>query len=273
MPNPKCDTCGKTVYPLEAISDQGKTWHKFCFKCQGVEGDAACGLKLTLKTYTGVGGKIFCPKHTPKDKPTSVTVDGSLSLSNAKNAPKVDTYNKEKRGDNMERPAQVTVEDSLHMSHAKKSHEQARTLVSNEQRAKGMERNAQVLDYAHTSAKAAPKVATVNDQVRGPDAGARNAQVADYKMSAAMNAPKVDTVNQQVRRTEHTNAQVLDMAHESARNAPKNATVNDQIRATEHKNAQVLDMAHENARNAPKSDTVNEQVRKTEHSSSYQPAF
>ena len=114
MPNPKCAVCDKTVYPMEAVVYQETHYHKLCFKCSEPE----CGFKLNLKTANGVGAKIFCAKHKPTYNPTALTVDGSLALSTAKNAPKVAVVNNEKRGDNMERPAGFTVEGSLHMSRA-----------------------------------------------------------------------------------------------------------------------------------------------------------
>eukprot|EP01118_Nematostelium_gracile_P013611 TRINITY_DN5164_c0_g1_i2.p1 TRINITY_DN5164_c0_g1~~TRINITY_DN5164_c0_g1_i2.p1 ORF type:complete len:251 (+),score=78.43 TRINITY_DN5164_c0_g1_i2:146-898(+) len=83
--NPKCANCGKTVYPLEAIASNENTWHKGCFKCQA-EG---CGTGLTLKTFTAVAGKVYCPKHTPKDKPTAVPVDGNIVTKNAVGATKL----------------------------------------------------------------------------------------------------------------------------------------------------------------------------------------
>ena len=43
-----------------------------------------CGLKLTLKTANNVGGKVYCDKHKPVDKPTATTVEGSMSLANAR---------------------------------------------------------------------------------------------------------------------------------------------------------------------------------------------
>ena len=141
-----------------------------------------------------------------------------MTLSNAKNAPKVATVSNEKRGDNMEKPTQVTVEGSLSLSRAKEAHANAQTLVSNEQRAKGMEKNAQVADFATTTQMMAPKVATVNDQVRGEMAGQRNAQVADFATTTQMMAPKVATVNDQVRgeMAGQRNAQVADMRTQNA---------------------------------------------------------
>jgi len=82
----KCDSCGKTVYPIESISAANRTFHKGCFKCESSEG---CTLLLNLNTYTIVQGKIFCKKHIPKEKHTSTPVDGSIHMQNAKSAPKV----------------------------------------------------------------------------------------------------------------------------------------------------------------------------------------
>mmetsp|Transcript_24578 Transcript_24578/g.52935 ORF Transcript_24578/g.52935 Transcript_24578/m.52935 type:complete len:208 (-) Transcript_24578:65-688(-) len=195
MSNPKCLVCTKTVYPMEAIRYKDNAYHKLCFKCQ----EPGCGLKLTLKTANNILDKVFCAKHTPKDKPTATTVDGNMALANAKNAPKVAVVSNEKRGDNMEKPAGFTVEGSLEMSRAKEAHKNAQALVSNEQRAApGGDKNCQVADMATINAKNAPKVGTVNEQVRA-GAGERNAQVADLSTTNAMNAPKNSTINEQVR--------------------------------------------------------------------------
>merc|ERR1712137_1136114 len=168
MSNPKCVVCSKTAYPLETVRYQENAYHKLCFRCQ----EEGCGTSLTLKGANGVGSKDFCNKHKPVDKPTATTVEGSMSLSNAKAA-----------------------------------HANAQTLVSNEQRAApGCDKNLQVADMATTNAKNAPKVATVNDQVRA-GAGERNAQVADLTTSNAQNAPKNSTVNDQIRGGGERNAQ------------------------------------------------------------------
>jgi len=81
--NPKCVACDKTVYPIEAISAIDKVWHKGCFRCESEE----CNIALTLKTFTAVGGQVFCAKHVPKLKPTQVT--NSMVLQSAQAAPKV----------------------------------------------------------------------------------------------------------------------------------------------------------------------------------------
>jgi len=151
----QCSGCGKTVYQKEALTAIGLSFHKGCFKCQS-EG---CGLQLTLKTYTGVAGKIYCSRHKPVDKPIQTTVDGSMALSNAKNIPKVGVVNDQVR--NVEH------------------------------------KNSQVLDMAHTNAINRPKIGTVNEQVRSTEH--KNAQVLDMAHTSAMNAPKKDVINEQVR--------------------------------------------------------------------------
>jgi len=85
--NPKCELCGKTVYPIEALSSGERTWHKGCFKCEA-EG---CGITLTLKTFTPVGNKIYCSKHVPKEKPTSVAVGGTIVSKSQMAVPKLNT--------------------------------------------------------------------------------------------------------------------------------------------------------------------------------------
>jgi len=77
-----CASCGKTVYPIEEIKAMDLIWHKACFKCQG----DGCGLTLTLKTFKGHDGKVYCGKHVPQFKAT-VTAD-SMHMSSAMNAPK-----------------------------------------------------------------------------------------------------------------------------------------------------------------------------------------
>jgi Ca2+-binding EF-hand superfamily protein len=80
-----CASCGKTVYPIEEVRAMEQTYHKGCFRCQGEE----CNLLLSLKTFKGSQGKVYCQKHVPVDKPTSVPVSGNLATLNATNAPKL----------------------------------------------------------------------------------------------------------------------------------------------------------------------------------------
>jgi len=195
MPNAKCEGCGKTVYPLEAVSVLTLSWHKGCFKCQ----EEGCSLQLTLKTCNAdsKSNKVYCAKHAPKNKPIATTVDMSMSLSNAKNAPKVSVVSNEQRGgDEMRKPIQVTVNQSMTLSNAKNAPKV--NLVSNEKRGTG-DVPISVLDMAHTNAKNAPKVSTVNEQVRGEMAGAKNTQEMDMTTSNAMKAPKVSLHNSEVR--------------------------------------------------------------------------
>jgi len=80
-----CAACGKSVYPIEEIKAMGTVYHKGCFRCQA-EG---CAIQLTLNTFKGVATKVYCARHAPMDKPTQLTVSGSLALQNATNAPKL----------------------------------------------------------------------------------------------------------------------------------------------------------------------------------------
>ena len=80
--NPSCQVCGNTVYPIEAINAIDKTWHKGCFKCQ----HEGCNLVLSLKTFKGDAGKVYCIKHVPKAKATYVQ---DMATKNAMNAPKL----------------------------------------------------------------------------------------------------------------------------------------------------------------------------------------
>jgi len=80
-----CASCSKSVYPIEEIKAMGTVFHKGCFRCQS-EG---CGIQLTLNTFKGANSKVFCSRHAPMDKPTQLTVSGSLALQNATNAPKL----------------------------------------------------------------------------------------------------------------------------------------------------------------------------------------
>jgi len=258
----KCHICTKTAYPMESLLYQERNYHKACFKCQAPVEGGSCGIALTLKTANGRDGIIYCKNHFPTDKPTSVTTEGSMSMSLAKNAPKVATFNKEKRGDSMEKPIQVAADQDYHVMHAKETH---RPEIVNKEKRCGDERNLQVADMATTRAMEAPKIDTVNVQVRGELAGQRNAQVADMATTRAMEAPKIDTVNVQVRGelAGQRNAQVADMTLQTALEAPKVETVNVQVRGelAGQRNAQVADLTLQNAIDAPKIDTVNQQIR------------
>jgi len=266
MPNPKCTSCGKTVYSVEDVRIGDMHFHKWCVRCQGMEGDAVCGLALTLKTANGIGGKIYCNKHKPVDKPTALTVEGSMALSNAKRNNEmtrdVKMVNNEKLGTGDVGHQGVL---DMHHSNAVTAHENARNLV-NDQRVDKAERGTQSADtMALTNAKNAPKIDTVNQQIS--KGSGKNLQTADGMATTnALNAPKVGVVNEQIRaRGNSVNAQVADMATTNAMKAPKaGGPVNEQIRSTD-KPSQVADITTQSALNAPKAGgPVNEQIRSTD---------
>eukprot|EP01094_Clydonella_sp_ATCC50884_P019199 TRINITY_DN36_c1_g1_i1.p1 TRINITY_DN36_c1_g1~~TRINITY_DN36_c1_g1_i1.p1 ORF type:complete len:278 (-),score=101.57 TRINITY_DN36_c1_g1_i1:120-953(-) len=273
MPNPKCEKCAKTVYPLEAESNQGKTWHKGCFRCQGTEESGeVCNIKITQKTCTGVGGKIYCAKHVPKDKPTAITVEGSMALSGAKEAQKMGSaasaVNNEKRGDGAEKYIGADCAGDMRMVNAKRSQAMgsAANAVNNEKRGDGAEKyigsdasgDMKLVNAKRSQAMSSEKC-KVNEQVRGESAGQRNAQVADMATTNAMAAPKTSTVNEQVRGegAGQRNAQVADMTTSNAINAPRAATVNEQVRVKDGSYSQdVADMRTQTALDAPKVDVA-----------------
>lgn len=74
MSNPKCGVCAKTVYPMELVTAAGKSFHKFCFKCE------KCKTTLNLKNFKAHDGKIWCTVHYPPAQ-TKIT-----SFSNDKTA-------------------------------------------------------------------------------------------------------------------------------------------------------------------------------------------
>jgi len=80
--SPKCQHCGKTVYPMELLSTIDKFWHRGCFRCE-FEG---CSLVLNLSNYATAHGKIFCHKHEPKEGPT-ISI-GDMATQAALSAPK-----------------------------------------------------------------------------------------------------------------------------------------------------------------------------------------
>lgn len=53
----KCETCKKTVYPMERLAADKKVFHKTCFKC------AECKSTLRLGNYAALQGKLYCKPH------------------------------------------------------------------------------------------------------------------------------------------------------------------------------------------------------------------
>jgi len=52
-----CGVCSKSVYDMEKLVADGKTFHKNCFKC------AECQKSVGLGSYAALNGKIFCKPH------------------------------------------------------------------------------------------------------------------------------------------------------------------------------------------------------------------
>ncbi|OVA11866.1 zinc finger protein [Macleaya cordata] len=53
----KCRACEKTVYVVDLLSADGKSYHKSCFKCSHCKG------KLTISTYSSMEGVLYCKPH------------------------------------------------------------------------------------------------------------------------------------------------------------------------------------------------------------------
>ncbi|KAF6159587.1 hypothetical protein GIB67_008016 [Kingdonia uniflora] len=53
----KCATCHKTAYPLEKVTVEGESYHKWCFKCDHG------GCALTPSSYAALDGILYCKHH------------------------------------------------------------------------------------------------------------------------------------------------------------------------------------------------------------------
>lgn len=256
-----CEVCTKSVYPLEAVVVQEKTYHKICFKCQ----DPECGITLTLKTAQShaATGKVYCAKHYPKEKATAVT--SSVELDRAKNAPKLATVNQQKRGDGMENP--TVSNDSLQIQNAKNAPKLA--TVNQQKRGDGMENpnvttESMQIQNAKTAHSNAQKLH--NDNLRGT--GDVPTSVIGYELENQINAPKLATVNQQKRGDSMESPTVThDAMHiQNAKIAHSNAQKlhNDNVRGTgEVPHSSIQDISIDRALNAPKVDVTSPQIRGT----------
>jgi len=74
----KCETCGKSVYPVEALNVGDTAFHKGCFKC------TVCGIRLTIEKYVLRDKKIHCQKCNPLQKQVGSAV--TWESENAKKA-------------------------------------------------------------------------------------------------------------------------------------------------------------------------------------------
>lgn len=116
--------------------------------------------------------------------------------------------------------------------------------------------------------KAAPKIDTVNQQVRGEFAGQASKEGVDsVGIGGRINAPKIDTVNQQVRGELAGQKPNLDQnafSIQNSLNAPRPDVVNEQVRgalAGQKPNLDSEAIIINTALSAPKKEVVNEQVR------------
>jgi len=66
---------------MEEIQGAGKKWHKGCFRCM----DSECKMSLDLRTVYAHDGKIYCQKHVPKPKATTIADD--VMMQHVKAAP------------------------------------------------------------------------------------------------------------------------------------------------------------------------------------------
>ncbi|KYQ94221.1 hypothetical protein DLAC_04516 [Tieghemostelium lacteum] len=217
MSNPKCEECGKTAYPLESFQSAGKSWHKGCFRCA----EPTCKQVLNQKTVNAANGTIYCSAHYPKEKATAV-VD-SLSMVNATNSPKVALVNNQKRGDGMETNAQSS--DTMQLNLARNAPKVDR--LPPHQRDDQHVKPIGTLDMAHMNAMNAPKLNTVNDQVKNVDVPTSTINVT---LQNALNAPKLDTVNDQVKNVDVPTS-TINITLQNALNAPKLDTVNNEVKA------------------------------------------
>ncbi len=79
MSGKTCAVCQKTAYPIEAIREGDRTWHKLCFRC------SVCKGTLNLKNFKLRDGNLFCHQHYPTDTATAVADD--VTTRHAQNAP------------------------------------------------------------------------------------------------------------------------------------------------------------------------------------------
>lgn len=53
----KCPICSQTVYPMDKISVEEKSFHKSCFRC------ASCKNVLSLGNFAALEGQYYCKPH------------------------------------------------------------------------------------------------------------------------------------------------------------------------------------------------------------------
>jgi len=212
----KCFACGKSLYPLEAISAGPNQYHKFCFKC------SVCGITLNLKNSQQKGETVFCNQHVPKEVPTS-TADRA-DLNRIKEGPKLDTVNQQFRGELVGQAPKIDMESA-----AIKNAQSAPKIDTVNQQFRGelvgQTPKIDMESAAIKNAQAAPKVGVVNEQFRGELVGqAPKMDIESAAIKNAQAAPKVGVINEQVRGELAGQAPKMDLdssAIKNALNAPK----------------------------------------------------
>jgi len=68
-----CGLCKKMVYLPEEIRAADKSWHRWCFKCQGT----GCTITLDLRSFFAKNGLIYCKKHLPETPKASSSLSTS----------------------------------------------------------------------------------------------------------------------------------------------------------------------------------------------------
>jgi len=233
--------CGKTAYPLESIAAAGQLWHKNCFKCQTEGCGITLTVKTFTEVMKCVYCPKHVPKDKPIQTTVDGNMALSNAKSAQKDSSSVNRVNNEQRGELVgQKPNIGTDSMFLDQSKASQKMASSVHHVSNEQRGElvgkktNMGTDSMFFDRSRETQKLASAANRVSNEQRGELVGQKNSQVADMTTQNAINAPRLDTVNTNMRgELVGKNSQVSDIITANALKAPKVNTVNEQVR-TEH---------------------------------------